>query len=399
MNVDALSRNPVGPTTDDDDFNEEIQDIGNPLTDTPRGEGEALFVQTGKEIEWFGVRRRDRECVQHQACCFGINHCNYASSQQLYVVDVVSEEDQPKELVPCEAKVAKGGELVQDADVGVVLKRRRHQYYDKQQQLELVLVAQQLFESGEHDLVPTGSDEEDEWGANSRHQDIWEDVPCLDLLQGGMLPNTIDPVEARRTRKKVLNYHWQEQSLYFKGLLVPRPEDRMGLVVRMHKDLGHSGEERTIAEICKRYFWHNRTEDVKTVVKVCQQCQMVRRMGSIRSEDEELKSIPICDLFHRVVMDIAGPLPETRSGNKYILVAIDHYSKWCEAKAVVDHGAKTVARFLEDDIICKYRIPKFVLTDNGGNGLQNSMLCAKTTVSNISTLHPSGLNVMGWQSI
>jgi hypothetical protein len=36
----------------------------------------------------------------------------------------------------------------------------------------------------------------------------------------------------------------------------------------------------------------------------------------------------------------------TKSGNKYILVAIDHYSKWCEAKAVADHGTKTAARFL-----------------------------------------------------
>jgi len=229
-----------------------------------------------------------------------------------------------------------------------------------------VLVAQQLFEFGEHDLVPIGSNEEDEWGADIRHQDIWEDVPCLDLLQGSMLPDTIDPVEARRARKRVLHYHWQEQSLYFKGLLVPRLEDRMGLMVRMHKDLGHSGEERTLAKICKRYFWHNQIEDVKTVVKVCQQCQMVRRMGSIRWEDEELKSIPICDLFHRVTMDTVGSLPETKSGNKYILVAIDHYSKWYEAKAVVDHGAKTVARFLEDDIICRYGVPKFVLTNNGG---------------------------------
>jgi len=93
---------------------------------------------------------------------------------------------------------------------------------------------------------------------------------------------------------------------------------------------------------------------------------MVRRMGSICFKDEELKNIPICDLFHRVAMDTAGPLPETKSRNKYILVAIDHYSKWCEAKAVVNHGAKTTARFLEDDIIYMYGVPKFVLTNNGG---------------------------------
>ncbi len=47
-------------------------------------------------------------------------------------------------------------------------------------------------------------------------------------------------------------------------------------------------------------------------------------------------------------------------------MAIDHYSKWCEARAVADHGAKTAARFLEDEIICRYGVPKFVLTNNGG---------------------------------
>jgi hypothetical protein len=99
---------------------------------------------------------------------------------------------------------------------------------------------------------------------------------------------------------------------------------------------------------------------------MCQQCQMVKSVGSIHSGDEQLKSIPICDLFHRVALDTSGPLPETKSGNKYILVAIDHYSKWCEAKAVDDHGAKTIAKFLEDDVICRYGVPKFVLTDNGG---------------------------------
>jgi hypothetical protein len=69
-------------------------------------------------------------------------------------------------------------------------------------------------------------------------------------------------------------------------------------------------------------------------------------------------------------------LPETKLGNKYILVAIDHYFKWCEAKAVVDHSAKTASRFLEDDIICRYGVPKFVLTDNGGKwAAEFEMMC------------------------
>jgi hypothetical protein len=47
-------------------------------------------------------------------------------------------------------------------------------------------------------------------------------------------------------------------------------------------------------------------------------------------------------------------------------MAIDHYSKWCEAKVIADHGAKTIATFLEDEIICRYGVAKFVLTNNGG---------------------------------
>jgi len=92
----------------------------------------------------------------------------------------------------------------------------------------------------------------------------------------------------------------------------------------------------------------------------------VKSLSNIQSGDEQLKSIHVCDLFHRIALDTTRPLPETKSGNKYILVAIDHYSKWCEVKAVADHGMETATRFLEDEIICRYGVPKFMLTDNGG---------------------------------
>jgi hypothetical protein len=50
---------------------------------------------------------------------------------------------------------------------------------------------------------------------------------------------------------------------------MPRLEDRMGLIIQMHEDLGHLGEERTLAEVYRRYFWYNRKTYVKMVLKLC----------------------------------------------------------------------------------------------------------------------------------
>ncbi len=227
-----------------------------------------------------------------------------------------------------------------------------------------------------HENSDARSRGEEVYADDTSKTDIWEDAVCMGLLQEGFIPDTIDLQEAKRAKKWAKQYCWKDEKLYFKGSYVPKPEDRLKLVTQMHEDLGHFGEQRTLAKICHRYFWNNRIECVKAIVKTCRQCQLVKNEGSIRSGDERLKSIPICDLFYRIALDTAGPLPETKAGNKYILVAINHYSKWCEAKTVADHGAKIAARFLEDDLICRYGVPRFVLTDNGGEwGAEFETMC------------------------
>ncbi len=72
---------------------------------------------------------------------------------------------------------------------------------------------------------------------------------------------------------------------------------------------------------------------------------------------EGMKRIPVCDLLYHVALDTARPLLETSNGNKYILVAIDHYSKWCETRFVKEHD--------EEEIICRFGVPKYILIDNG----------------------------------
>ncbi len=48
-----------------------------------------------------------------------------------------------------------------------------------------------------------------------------------------------------------------------------------------------------------------------------------------------------------------------------MFVVIDHYFKWYETRFIKEHDVHIVAKFLEDEVICKYGVPKYVLIDNG----------------------------------
>jgi hypothetical protein len=74
-------------------------------------------------------------------------------------------------------------------------------------------------------------------------------------------------------------------------------------------------------------------------------------MVNIWSNVENFKSTPLSDLFLKVALDTIDPFPKKEVKNKYIIIAIDHYSKWCEARAVLDHIISTMTKFLRDEIV------------------------------------------------
>jgi hypothetical protein len=133
----------------------------------------------------------------------------------------------------------------------------------------LVLATQKLTKSNDLELDPTEPNEEGGHEDDIRSVDIWSDAACLTLLRDGVLPDTMDVEESKRVRKRVSNYCIKGERLYFKDLYVPKPDERTPLVTQIHEDLGHAGEERTLTEVCRRYFWRHRTRDVRTIVKTC----------------------------------------------------------------------------------------------------------------------------------
>src|ERR1044071_7896703 len=60
---------------------------------------------------------------------------------------------------------------------------------------------------------------------------------------------------------------------------------------------------------------------------------------------------------------IIRPLPMTEDGNRYIIVAVDYFSKWLEARPLRHTNATLVAMFIYEEIICRYRPPAVIQSD------------------------------------
>ena len=65
----------------------------------------------------------------------------------------------------------------------------------------------------------------------------------------------------------------------------------------------------------------------------------------------------------------------TSNGHHFIVVAIDYFTKWVEAASFASVTKNVVARFIKQNLICRYGIPERILTDNGMN-LNNTMITA-----------------------
>jgi hypothetical protein len=60
-----------------------------------------------------------------------------------------------------------------------------------------------------------------------------------------------------RAKKRVMKYHWLEDTLFFQNLVVPRHVERIILIENIHEEIVHFGEMWTLTKVKKRFFWHD----------------------------------------------------------------------------------------------------------------------------------------------
>jgi transposase InsO family protein len=62
---------------------------------------------------------------------------------------------------------------------------------------------------------------------------------------------------------------------------------------------------------------------------------------------------------------LLGPLPPAQGNLKYVVVVVEYFSKWIEAKPLATITSVTVHKFFWQNIVCRLGVPKDITVDNG----------------------------------
>ncbi|GKE10451.1 reverse transcriptase domain-containing protein, partial [Tanacetum coccineum] len=132
--------------------------------------------------------------------------------------------------------------------------------------------------------------------------------------------------------------------------------------------------------------------DVRELIRACDDCQAHASVP--RLPKANMISVTSAWPFMKWGMDIVGPLPEGLGRVKYLIMAIDRFTKWMEAKPSATITSKQVVSFTWDNIVCMFRIPATIIIKNRTQFVNDPFKkwAEKLKIKLISTLvyHPQG---------
>ena len=80
---------------------------------------------------------------------------------------------------------------------------------------------------------------------------------------------------------------------------------------------------------------------------------------------ESTQLIPPAWPLQRWGIDLVGPLPTSQGNYKYAAVAVEYFTKWIEAKPLINITLETIRKFFWQNIIYRFGVPREITVDNG----------------------------------
>lgn len=126
---------------------------------------------------------------------------------------------------------------------------------------------------------------------------------------------------------------------------------------------GHLGIHKSIAKIRQQFIYKGMDRDIAERVRTCHICSLSKpsqnsKIGLLASEVAERP-------FEKIFIDYVGPYPRSKQGNKFLLVAVDSFSKFCWLMPLRAATAKLTICALQTHLLQHFGIPQTIVSDNG----------------------------------
>lgn len=147
---------------------------------------------------------------------------------------------------------------------------------------------------------------------------------------------------------------------------VVKKAKRQALLEKAHSDptSGHTGVYKTYARLAENYFWPRMREDVVRLVRRCRVCLQYKAQNRA-PVGQMLSHTPPSQPWETISSDLMGPLPKSKSGNRFMLVVTDYFSKYVLVFPMRNSLATNVVKRLENEVFLVYGAPKVAISDNG----------------------------------
>jgi hypothetical protein len=125
----------------------------------------------------------------------------------------------------------------------------------------------------------------------------------------------------------------------------------------------HIGSMPFLGKVFRQgFYWPKAALDAAELVQKCENCQCARDQKQPPSLTQLIQPTW---LLQRWGLDLLGPLPPAQGNLRYVVVAVEYFSKWIEAKPLTTITSVTVQKFFWQNIVCRFGVPKAITVDNG----------------------------------
>ncbi|GJV79958.1 reverse transcriptase domain-containing protein [Tanacetum coccineum] len=176
-------------------------------------------------------------------------------------------------------------------------------------------------------------------------------LPTLQTTMREFIVKRMSSQQKKKFFKDVKHYFWEDPYLFkiCTDQVIWRcvyGQEVVDILTACHNGPtgGHHGANYIAKKVFdSRFFWPTIYHDAHDLVTWCDACQ---RQGKISQKDEmPQNAIQVYEIFDVWGIDFMGPFPSLQ-GNKHILVAVDYFLKWVEAKALPTNDARVFEKVM-----------------------------------------------------